>query len=378
MNIMIAALSATTHMTGVSRHVVNVVRCLLTRTDVSGIQMITGPWQAKAFRDAVGTADLRLHIHSVPIGHGRVKRNFWYYTSLPGLATELKVDVVHLSNQNPLRRGAFHCPTVVSLHDLYPYDIQGNFGYGKVLFNQLMLKECLWAVDAIACVSESTRKQLALWQSQAIVDKAVTIYNCVERPVPPSLHGPLPNWNGNPFFLCVAAHRSNKNTLLSFKVFKNMLSRGYIDSSTQMIIVGIEGPETPRIRRFIESNGLTEKVVFLQGISDAELQWCYKNCEVALAPSFVEGFGYPVTEALLAGCRIVCSDIPAFREVGGDHCQYFSLGLDAEANFAEAIRTAITSPPHPPMTLPQFSLPAIAEQYMNLYRRLIAKSYKRY
>jgi glycosyltransferase involved in cell wall biosynthesis len=372
MNIMIAALSATTNMTGVSRHVVNVARCLLTRGDVSAVHMAVGPWQAEAFRDAVGADDSRLHIYPVDIGHGRLKRNLWYYAGLPGLAAQLKVDVVHLSNQNPLRHGAIHCPTVVSLHDLYPYEIPGNFGRGKVLFNQLMLKECLWAVDAIACVSDSTRQQLGLWVSQAVMEKAVTIYNCVEAPVAPSAQSPLPNWNGNRFFLSVAAHRRNKNTLLTLKVFSKLLSGGEIDSSTQLVIVGIHGPETPRILQFIETAGLTDRVVLLQGITDAEIQWCYRNCEVLLAPSFLEGFGYPVAEGLLAGCRIVCSDIPAFRELRGADCRYVSLGPDAEEVFAGAIRGVLGSPRPLPSLLPQCSADVIAGQYLELYRKAIS------
>ena len=59
-----------------------------------------------------------------------------------------------------------------------------------------------------------------------------------------------------------------------------------------------------------------------------ELQWCYRKCELLLAPSSIEGFGLPVAEALLAGCRIVCSDILAFRELEGKNCHYVPLDVD--------------------------------------------------
>ena len=55
------------------------------------------------------------------------------------------------------------------------------------------------------------------------------------------------------------------------------------------------------------------------------------------APSITEGFGLPVAEALLAGCRVVCSDIPAHREVGDGHCRFVALQRNAEDALLEAI-----------------------------------------
>jgi hypothetical protein len=40
-------------------------------------------------------------------------------------------------------RSLFNCPTLTTIHDLYPYEFPENFGYPNVIFNQLFLKQCI-------------------------------------------------------------------------------------------------------------------------------------------------------------------------------------------------------------------------------------------
>ena len=143
-----------------------------------------------------------------------MSRNRWYFNRLPKLAAQYEMDVVHLAYPAPLRRSAFDCPTVVTLHDMYPYDIPSNFGFPKMLFNRAILRQCLAAVDAVACVSNSTLRRLDIHAPGIALTKAVTIYNSVDAGSPMSQTSPLPDWGGEPFLLCVAQHRRNKNIVL--------------------------------------------------------------------------------------------------------------------------------------------------------------------
>ena len=367
MRIVIAAVTAPAHLSGVSRHAANMARCLLGRAEVTSVHLVVAKWQYDSTVDAVPLTDPRLHIHQVSIGKSQVSRNLWYYTSLPVLAAQLEADIVHLACPVPIKRGAFPCPTVVTLHDLYPYDIPANFGFPKVLFNRMVLQQCLRAVDAIACVSESTSLRLGIYSSQLVDEKAVTIYNCVETSCRMAAKGPLPEWDGDPFLLCVAQHRRNKNVVLAMQVFEHLLRASDIRPTARLVVIGIEGPETARIRRFIRNTGLARQIVLLHGVSDAELRWCYGHCELLLAPSIVEGFGLPVVEAMLNHCRVVCSDIPAFREVGGSYCHYSALTREA---FVEATRQALKSVKLRTAAIERFSDARIAEAYLQLYTRL--------
>jgi glycosyltransferase involved in cell wall biosynthesis len=370
MKVVVAAVSAPQHLNGVSRHAANVVRGLLTRPEISEVHLLAGAWQQQTYADAIARHDARLHIHPVTSSRATVHRNCWYYSELPRIASQLDADVVHLAYPMPVSERGFPCPTVVSLHDLYAFDIPENFGFLKSILNRQVVRQCLKSVDAIACVSESTRQQLSHWLGSSFADKAVTILNSVESAPANCARGPQPLHKGQPFLLCVAQHRRNKNIPLTLRIFEQCLRAGAIPPETQLAVVGVAGPETRRIQREIRSARLDRKVVVLCGISDSELQWCYRNCELLLAPSIVEGFGLPVVEALLAGCRVVCSDIAAFREVGMDVCHYIPLGPGEIDAFTDAIRVARKAPRILPLSMPRLSASVISEKYIMLYRHL--------
>jgi glycosyltransferase involved in cell wall biosynthesis len=142
----------------------------------------------------------------------------------------------------------------------------------------------------------------------------------------------------------------------------------------KLVIVGIRGPETRGIYQLVSSLGLARSVLFMEGLTEPELQWCYARCEALAAPSVTEGFGLPVAEGLLAGCRIICSDIPAHREVGGGHCHFVMLRNNAEEALAGAIAATLREPAKAPIILPQFSPAILAKQYVGLYRDLVASA----
>jgi glycosyltransferase involved in cell wall biosynthesis len=370
MRVVIAAVSSNRSMSGVSRHAANLVKCLLVRPEISTVHVLVGKWEHKFVCEAIARQDARLHVHGVPLGPGTLNRNAWYYRTLPAIARQLRADIVHLAYPSPIQAGAFPCSVVTTLHDLYPYDIPSNFGFPKVIFNRMILRQCLQNVDAIACVSDSTRLQVGMRMPQ-MLPKAVTINNCVEAAhiaVKPSFAA---SWADRPFLLCIAQHRRNKNIPVALAAFKRLLAKGAIAPDARFLLIGMPGPETGRIDETIRDLELKQRVVLADGISDPEMNWCYRNCEVLLAPSVVEGFGLPIIEGRLAGCRIVCSDIPAFREVGGTNCRIVELGPDVESRFASAVEASLKERRPLPANLTYLSPAAIAPEYLRLYRRLV-------
>jgi glycosyltransferase involved in cell wall biosynthesis len=117
-----------------------------------------------------------------------------------------------------------------------------------------------------------------------------------------------------------------------------LLAKSAIASQALLLVVSNDRPETAGIKRFIENNRLQNNVKHINGMSDKQ----YQRYELVIAPPTMEGFGLPMAETLWCGCRVVCSDISAFREFGGNSCYYFDLERPSpELTMAMATRRAL-------------------------------------
>jgi glycosyltransferase involved in cell wall biosynthesis len=373
MKVLVTAISFSSKISGIQRHAFNLVRCLLAHPELSAVHLVIAPWQQKMARSSGLGHDNRLKIEVAQLEAGSISRNLWHYRSLPELTNCLQPDLIHLTYPVPINTAALRCAIVLTLHDLYPYEIPANFRFPHVIFNRLTLRQSLRNADAIACVSDATLQRLKQFAPESVFRNAVRIHNCVEPPPSGAAKSPMSELCGKPFLLCVAQHRRNKNIPLLIRVFGSLLSRSAIHPATNLVIVGITGPETASIREMIAQRSLTRRVFFRDGLSDSELQWCYERCDALVVPSTTEGFGLPVAEGLLAGCKVICSDIPALREVGGDHCQYFALGREEEAALANSIVTSLKQPKQRAISLPRLSAEVLAHEYVNLYRQVLER-----
>ena len=88
-----------------------------------------------------------------------------------------------------------------------------------------------------------------------------------------------------------------------------------------------------RIRRHPQ---LGKRLFMWNDLNDRELEYCYLNARSLLFPSHVEGFGLPLVEAMQRKLPVMASDIPVFREIGGDAMAYFELS--DPANLARLVR----------------------------------------
>lgn len=101
---------------------------------------------------------------------------------------------------------------------------------------------------------------------------------------------------------------------------------GFKDLDLKIIIVGRIGWHSEDFEKRIKIHPERGKTLFhFDDIDDPTLAYIYENAYALAFPSFYEGFGLPIVEALSAGLPVLASDISVLREVGGNHARYFSL-----------------------------------------------------
>ncbi|HEY8125094.1 MAG TPA: glycosyltransferase family 1 protein [Methylocystis sp.] len=140
-----------------------------------------------------------------------------------------------------------------------------------------------------------------------------------------------------PFFMSVGTLEPRKAYPVALDAFERLWSEG---CETRYVIVGRPGWNTRALQRRIRQHQeFGRRLFWLDNANDADLSHLYPRARGLIFPSFVEGFGMPLIEAAHHGAPVIASDIPVFREVGGDDAVYFNV-LDSRA-LAERVREAL-------------------------------------
>lgn len=137
--------------------------------------------------------------------------------------------------------------------------------------------------------------------------------NASTRPSSP-IPSHLQNRLGAPYFMAVGTIEPRKNHLLLLHIWRR-LARTLGKQCPKLLLVGRRGWENENIIDMIErSPAIRQHVLELNHLNDTDLIALLQNAQALLMPSFDEGWGIPVTEALTLGTPVICSDIPALRE----------------------------------------------------------------
>jgi len=116
------------------------------------------------------------------------------------------------------------------------------------------------------------------------------------------------------YVLHVGSDIPRKNTIRLLKAFA-ILAREFED--LHLVKVGSDRQNRARMVELVAELGLNERVVFLENLSGDALAELYAGAECLVFPSLLEGFGFPVVEAMACGCPVVTSDRDPMRELVG-------------------------------------------------------------
>nr|WP_278008361.1 glycosyltransferase family 1 protein [Roseococcus thiosulfatophilus] len=145
---------------------------------------------------------------------------------------------------------------------------------------------------------------------------------------------------GRPYVVMVGTIEPRKNHLLALQMWRQFAREGQ-PGTPRLRIIGRRGWDNEDVFRMLERVDFGGLVEECGRLPDPEVARLMRGASALLAPSFAEGYGIPVAEALACGTPVIASDIPPAREVGGNVPEFFHP-LDFHG-WSEAVR-ALSEP----------------------------------
>lgn len=168
--------------------------------------------------------------------------------------------------------------------------------------------------------------------SQFTLDALATFANSQGKKLPPSTPAFLapPDFAAVsekrpvefPYFVILGTIEPRKNHLLLLQVWKR-LAEEMGERTPLLVLIGQRGWECENVVDLLERcNSLHGHILELHTCTDTDLATWLHHAQALLFPSFAEGFGLPLVEALVCGTPVVASNLAVFHEIAGDIPDY--------------------------------------------------------
>ncbi|MBP7951899.1 MAG: glycosyltransferase family 4 protein [Sphingorhabdus sp.] len=125
-----------------------------------------------------------------------------------------------------------------------------------------------------------------------------------------------------PYFVMLSTIEGRKNHTLLLDVWQKMIASG-VGDIPQLIIIGQRGWQCEDVTNRLDNDEqLKPHIAELSNCTDEEIARYLRGARALLFPSFAEGYGMPLMEALIVGTPVIASDIAVFREIAGGVPEY--------------------------------------------------------
>ena len=260
----------------------------------------------------------------VHISKTRLK-SYWRSFSIVKDLKVAGIEIYHgISNELPHNLSQAGIKSIVTIHDLifkiYPetYSISE-----RIIYDRKFRYACQKA-DKIVAISESTKKDIIRFYDIAASKIEVIYQTC--NPIFYNLRSTEENEKvlatyhlPQSFFLYVGSIEQRKNLKLIIEAYKTSATAIKIP----LVIIGKGGDYKNECTKLISQFALDSYFIWMDNLGNNEhLQSIYQQAKALIYPSFYEGFGLPVTEALLSKTPVITSDTSSLREAGGPHSIY--------------------------------------------------------
>lgn len=213
----------------------------------------------------------------------------------------------------------FPLKTITMAHDFAPLHIPGKYDPFRHFYVTKVLPIFLNKANLIFTPSESTKKDL-LYLCGINENKIRVNYLGFNFP---KLKLEANNKKIKKKFLYVSrVEHPGKNHLSLIKSFEKLcLDEG---EKFELHFVGGDWNGAEIVHEYHQQSRFRDKIFFHGHVTDEQLEKEYNTSSVFIYPSFYEGFGLPLLEAMSRGLPVISSDRGSLSEVGGSSVKYIN------------------------------------------------------
>ncbi|GCB33146.1 glycosyltransferase family 4 protein [Bacteroides faecalis] len=259
------------------------------------------------------------------------KGTFWKKLSsiwrIKGITRQLEEEEINLfhglSNELPLNIHKSPIKSIVTIHDLIFLRFPQYYHFiDRKIYTYKFRKACENA-DRIIAISECTKRDIIDY-FQIPASKIEVVYQgcdpIFEQTVCEEIKKEIRNKYQLParFILNVGSIEDRKNSLLAVQALLQL------SKDIHLVIVGKRTPYTKKIEQFVNDHHLTKRVHIFSNIPFSDLPVFYQCAEIFTYPSYFEGFGIPIIEALHSGTPVVAAKGSCLEEAGGPDSLYIN------------------------------------------------------
>ena len=223
--------------------------------------------------------------------------------------------VSHRALERPAQIAAMRrqgCHFVPLIHDLIPLHHPEFARAGQAETHRRRIVTTAALADAIVVNSAATAAELTPWLADRIAAPPIAV--AALGVAPPQVEAPPVALR--PYFVVLGTIEPRKNHMLLLNMWRNFATT-LGPAAPRLVVVGRRGWENENVLDMLERCTALDGLVREAGmLPDREVASLLRGARALLFPSFAEGFGLPLAEALALGVPAIASDLAALREVG--------------------------------------------------------------